>query len=342
MHIDLNMIVSEINIKLTILGYWGVGKTSIVNSFIGKNFPDMYIPTIGSNILRKEYKLGDNHIRLNIWDIGGQRSFNPLNPVFFSNLDAAFLVFDLSNPKETFSELYNTYLKNLAQNSPDCLIYVIGSKSDLIKPEDSEILLNNIRKQEIKDFPVIFVSAKHQDNISGAFSLMIYDFLTKLLKEENNRALDGIKIAFLKSIGKTERELKDLVINLEDIDSSTLHSKITPTIIKKVVKSNDTDLLGLREFKEIKELKSSYPNIEILKKNIMDAYENNIIIITDLINNLKKTPINSLIKNIDKSIEDLMNLKKDFDLKLKSMLELELNEASSQEFKNLTKEKRNA
>jgi len=38
---------------------------------VGKEFPSMYIPTIGSNIARKEYKLKENYIRLNIWDIGG-------------------------------------------------------------------------------------------------------------------------------------------------------------------------------------------------------------------------------------------------------------------------------
>jgi Rho family protein len=128
------MIVSEINIKLTIVGLWGVGKTSVVNSFVGKDFPSMYIPTIGSNIARKEYKLKDIHIRLNIWDIGGQRSFNPLNPVFFSNLDVAFLIFDLSNPKESLQEIKKMYLKNVSNFSPDCIIYLIGNKSDLIKP----------------------------------------------------------------------------------------------------------------------------------------------------------------------------------------------------------------
>ncbi len=174
------MIVSEINIKLTILGLWGFGKTSVVNAFVGKDFPSMYIPTIGSNIARKEYKLENIHIRLNIWDIGGQRSFNPLNPVFFSNLDAVFLIFDLNNPKETLQEIKKTYLKNLSNFSPECTIYLIGNKSDLIKPEEFEILLNIIRQYHIEGYPIIFISAKSQDNISEVFSLVVLDFLRKL------------------------------------------------------------------------------------------------------------------------------------------------------------------
>ena len=45
------MIVSEVNIKLAILGTGGVGKTSIVQSYLGKEIPSIYIPTIGSNIV---------------------------------------------------------------------------------------------------------------------------------------------------------------------------------------------------------------------------------------------------------------------------------------------------
>jgi len=86
------MLVDEINIKLIIVGDGGVGKTSIVNAYLEKDIPESYIPTIGSNIAKKEYniKTADFGLRINLWDLGGQRSFNPLNPSFFKNVDAAF------------------------------------------------------------------------------------------------------------------------------------------------------------------------------------------------------------------------------------------------------------
>ncbi|NVM45247.1 MAG: GTP-binding protein [Candidatus Lokiarchaeota archaeon] len=323
------MIVSEINIKLAILGQWGVGKTSIVNTFIGKDFPAMYIPTIGSNIARKEYNLSSNHIRLNIWDIGGQRSFNPLNPVFFSNLDSALLIFDLDNPKETLQELIQTYMKNLSQHSPECITYLIGNKSDLIKPEDSEILLNNIRQYQIEGFPIIFISAKTQDNISEAFTLVIFNFLKKIEKKSNQKEFTGISKKFLESINKNEGDLDYLVINLEEIDPNTLHNKITPTIIKKNVKLAEIKEFPLREIKDLTKAQEFDVNKSLIKENIIDAFKNNFSIISDLITNLKKAPIDSLINNIDKSLEDLANLKKDFELKLDSILELDSNKQQS-------------
>ena len=317
------MIVSEINIKLTIVGLWGVGKTSIVNSFVGKDFPSMYIPTIGSNIARKEYKLKDFRIRLNIWDIGGQRSFNPLNPVFFSNLDCAFLIFDLKNPKETLQEIKKTYLKNLSNFSPDCIIYLIGNKSDLIKPEEFEILLNNIRQYQIEGYPIVFVSAKSQDNISEVFSLVVSDFLKKLKKESNDLQFKSVYEQFLDSVKKNKEELDNIIINLEDIDSNTLHRIITPKIIKKNIKSSENDIIIPKEIKDLKKINQSDIDINLIKENIVNAFGNNIEMISDIINHLKKSPIDSLLVNIDKTLNDLTNFKKDFELKVDSILELQ-------------------
>jgi small GTP-binding protein len=317
------MLVSEINIKLTVLGQWGVGKTSMVNTFVGKDFPSMYIPTIGSNIVRKEYKLKNNHIRLNIWDIGGQRSFNPLNPVFFSNLDSALLLFDLSNPKESLQEIIETYLKNLSKHSPECIMYLVGNKSDLLKPEDSEILLNNIRKYQIQGFPIIFVSAKTQDNIVELFTLVIFDFLKKLEESSNKTEFQGIPKDFLTKVGKSEDELSDLIININEIDSNTLHKKITPKIIKKNIKLTDKEHSPLKEIRDLKQIREFDINKNKIKENIFNAFKNNLVAISELILELKKTPISSLIDNIDKTLDDLSNLNNDFELKLDSILELE-------------------
>ena len=316
------MLVSEINIKLTVLGQWGVGKTSMVNTFVGKDFPTMYIPTIGSNIARKEYKLKDNHIRLNIWDIGGQRSFNPLNPVFFSNLDTALLLFDLSNPKESLQEILDTYLKNLSKYSPDCIKYLIGTKSDLVKPEDSEILLNNVRKYQIQGFPIIFVSAKTQDNIAELFTLVVFDFL-KTLESGSGKQFQGISKNFLTSVAKSEDQLDDLIININEIDSNTLHKKITPKIIKKNIKTSDIQQKSLKEIKDLKKIREFDIDKNEIKENIFGAFKNNLVFISELISELKKSPINSLIDNIDSTLDDLSNLNKDFELKLDSILKLD-------------------
>ncbi len=317
------MIVSEINIKICVTGLWGVGKTSVVNAFVGKDFLSMYIPTIGSNIARKEYKLKDFHIRLNIWDIGGQRSFNPLNPVFFSNLDFAFVIFDLSNYKESLQEIKKTYLKNLNNFSPESIIYFIGNKSDLIKSEEFETLLNNISQFQIEEYPIIFVSAKSQDNISEVFSLAVSDYLRKLEKESNDVQFKKVHEQFLNLIKKNKKELQKLIVNIKDIDSSKIPKITTPKIIKKIIKSSENDVVTLKEIIDLKKIQEGGIDVNVIKDNIVNAFGNNIAMISEIINKLKKSPIDSLIVNIDKTLDELKNFKLDFQVKLDSILELQ-------------------
>ncbi|MFX0058113.1 MAG: Rab family GTPase [Candidatus Heimdallarchaeota archaeon] len=312
------MLISEINIKLVLLGYWGVGKTSIANSFLRKEIPKMYIPTIGSNIMRKEYLLKNNHIMINIWDVGGQKSFNPLNPVFFTNIDIAFLIFDLSNPRDSLLEIQKTSYPNLKKNTPECIIYLIGNKADLLKLENSEMLLNNIRQYNKEEFPIIFTSAKTQNNILEAFELVIYEFLEKLEIDDNNKQFVGISSKFLNLIEKTEEDLRNPIVNLERIDSNILEKKITPKIIKKVI---DSDLYNESEV-EPNNFQKNTLKIDIMKSNIIDAFNNNLINIESLILDLKKTPIDSLVDKIEKITEDLRHYKEDFELKLDMILDL--------------------
>ena len=312
--------INEINLKLAILGEGGVGKTSIVNLYSGKEFPSIYIPTIGSNISRKEYKLENEHIRVNIWDIGGQRSFNPLNPSFFANIDAAFLVFDLSNPKESTIELQKVYLNHIKERSPDCLVIYLGNKSDLVKPESFGTLMNNLNQNHLDEYPLIFTSAKTQDNVVEAFEFMIYKFLNKFESEGFTAQFKNIISSFLNLIDKKEEDLTRALINLDSIDSSTIHKKITPKIRKKVVTEefNDVDVLETPVIAVDNKLQ-----LEKIKTDVIKAFYENFKFIKDLILDIKGTPIDQLLKKIDATSSELEVLKDDFELKLNTVLNLE-------------------
>ena len=316
------MIVSEINIKLTILGYWGVGKTSMTNVFMDKKIPSMYIPTIGSNIIRKEFKLKNEYIRVNIWDIGGQRSFNPLNPVFFSNIDAAFLVFDLTNPKETLLELKQTYLENLRNKSPECIIFLIGNKSDLIRPEDTDVLLNNIRQSDINELPLVFISAKTKVNLSEAFELLVFRYLEKLERESNSEQFKGIANEFIGLIDKKKNDLFNLIVNLEDVDSTSLEKKIAPRIVKKIVTPDDEKVEIETNIVDYTNFQANLVDFDIVKNSIIETFKNNLNMVEDLILSLKTTPIDSLMEKIEKTSEELNQLREDFELKLDNILNL--------------------
>jgi hypothetical protein len=124
-------------------------------------------------------------------------------------------------------------------------------------------------------------------------------------------------------VAKSEEKLDELIININEIDSNTLHKKITPKIIKKNIKTSNIQQKSLKEIKDLKKIREFDINKSEIKKNIFVAFKNNLVIISELISELKKSPINNLIDNIDSTLKDLSNLNKDFELKLDSILKLD-------------------
>jgi len=314
------MLVDEINIKLIIVGDGGVGKTSIVNSYLDKEIPESYIPTIGSNIAKNEYniKTADFRIRLNLWDLGGQRSFNPLNPTFFKNVDAAFLVFDLSKP-ETLSEIQNIYLKNLTQNSEECLTFIVGNKLDLMT--DKAILKDFIKDFPIKEVPLVFVSAQTRENLQDAFELLVFSYLQELEFKYPDDKIKGLDKEFLRVINKTEGDLRKIFMNPDSIDSLTLQKKTAVPITKKVV-----DLTESMETKEdnLRLVQERLKRLDTIKIQIIDSFNNNLSVVENIFVKLKSSPIDSLIDSIDNALGQIDYFKDDFELKLESLLDIGL------------------
>ena len=58
-------------LKVIILGNTGVGKTSLLNQYISKQFSSFYKATIGADFLSKEVMVDDTRVSLQIWDTAG-------------------------------------------------------------------------------------------------------------------------------------------------------------------------------------------------------------------------------------------------------------------------------
>jgi small GTP-binding protein len=67
------------------LGEPAVGKTSLVGRYVYDSFEGDYLSTIGTNVHVKMVTLDDLHIKLVIWDIGGQDDFALLRRAYYSN-----------------------------------------------------------------------------------------------------------------------------------------------------------------------------------------------------------------------------------------------------------------
>ena len=150
------------NFKVILLGDSSVGKTSILNRYIKKQFEDKSQCTIRAYLESKsfEYDLY-TIINLNIWDTSGQERFKSITKLYFRDTHGIVLNYDVNNRK-TFESL-NEWINLIKDNTNKYVsIIIVGNKNDLEKNVSKEELNNFCEKN---NFLSEEVSAKNGNNI---------------------------------------------------------------------------------------------------------------------------------------------------------------------------------
>ncbi len=166
-------------LKIVLLGDGSVGKTTIRLRYLGYGFHDPNLQTIGADFALKDIKINDKIIKIQIWDLAGQVSFEKIRLNYLSGCHSAFIVYDISNP-DSYQSVLNWY-DELANGLPDKLpIVIIGNKIDL--RSENKDSLSQIEGLKMADrlqrrngnMPVFYIetSAKTGENISEAFNLL--------------------------------------------------------------------------------------------------------------------------------------------------------------------------
>lgn len=65
--------------KICMLGYYGVGKTSLVSQFVNHLFADKYQTTVGVKIDKKTVVADGREVALMLWDMAGEEDDAPVN-----------------------------------------------------------------------------------------------------------------------------------------------------------------------------------------------------------------------------------------------------------------------
>ncbi len=297
-----------IDLKFILLGEGGVGKTSIVNTFINNEISSEYLPTIGSNTLRKDYELKKQPttIKVNIWDFGGQRSFNPFNPAFFKNIDVAIFVFDLSKPNETLKNIKQEYLENVQNYSEDFISIIVGNKLDLLT--DGNKLKNAMNHFLGKRDHILFTSTKTKENINECFELLIHTFLRKAEVMDPDVVLEDTANEFLELIGKKEKELRALLVSITNLDSV-----LKEYVVKPKDKEESIEEKEIKELKYYDFLKKELEVNEAQKNDVLDQFLIDISELDKTIKHIQKSHSKSAIDLIDNLKGLFIPSKKDFE-----------------------------
>ena len=219
--------------KLILIGDVAVGKTSIINSFLGQKFSDEYEPSIGVDFFSKTIKYKDKAIKLQIWDSAGQEKFKSLIPNYIRGASLVILVYDISN-KKSFDNL-NSWIEfiNTYENTN---IVICGNKIDL--KDKREISFEEGKKfSEEKKMDFFEVSAKEETNLLKMFFSSISTL--PIFSNLNNENLNKEEL-----IKELEKENNDNLTNREEdnlgIGNEAKNKKlnIIPTTGKRDISSS--------------------------------------------------------------------------------------------------------
>jgi small GTP-binding protein len=158
-----NIILGQI--KISIIGFGGVGKTSLLHLICGKDIDLEYIPTITADIASyNDESLGTKR-EVVFWDFAGQREFQTLWKSLLEGTDIALLVTDstfenINSSKKIIHEILNKFHKNT-------LVIGIANKQDLpnrLSPEFCQKILSD-GDREIKVHGMVAINPNYREKI---------------------------------------------------------------------------------------------------------------------------------------------------------------------------------
>ena len=115
-------------VKCLIVGQGSVGKTSLVKRLITNQFSTTEEKTEGIVISKWNIKIGDENIKMNTWDFGGQEIMHATHQFFLTKRSLYLLVLDSRLTQEENRVEY--WLKIIQSFSDESPVLIVGNKTD--------------------------------------------------------------------------------------------------------------------------------------------------------------------------------------------------------------------
>lgn len=164
--------MAELKYNISVLGYWHVGKTSMISSLFDL-FDENIIPTRGLDYTTTEIEINKNKCRFRICDTIGGEMYRLISSTTIEKSDGFLLVFALDY-KISFEEI--KYWFNIIKEKvyiDEKPIILVGNKSDIINREISnEEVASFVKSNKLKYFET---SAKNAFMVKEVFNELYQD-----------------------------------------------------------------------------------------------------------------------------------------------------------------------
>ena len=151
--------------KVSMLGGFAVGKTSLVSRFVRSIFSEKYLTTVGVKIDKKTVVADGKEVSLVLWDINGQDEFQDVQESYLRGTSGYLLVVDGTRRAtlETAAKLQEK-AESVAGNVP---FVVVLNKSDLAT--EWQVDERGIVKFAEQGWMIVRTSAKTGEGVEETF-----------------------------------------------------------------------------------------------------------------------------------------------------------------------------
>jgi len=168
----------ECSFKILLIGDSGVGKSSLLVSFVAAAHLDEEIaPTIGVDFKIKFLTVGGKKLKLTIWDTAGQERFRTITSSYYRGAQGIILVYDVAK-RESFTNLGDVWTKEIDSNSSnkDCIKMLVGNKVD---KDDERTVTREEGLAFAQESGCLFLesSAKTRENVENCFEELVLKIL---------------------------------------------------------------------------------------------------------------------------------------------------------------------
>ena len=200
--------------KISLIGFSGVGKTTITKLIKADEIPTQHIPTITGDIAT--IKIGKLHFHL--WDFAGQEQFSYLWNNFIKGSDAVLLI---TNSSLENVEKSKYFLELIKEQAPNAQSAVIGNKQDL------KNAMNPVQIEKILGLKTYSMIAKNPNNRDKMIQIIadilemsaeVSPLLKPLLERDKltEEAVKALKKADFNKAAFLFDKISDLCIELGD------------------------------------------------------------------------------------------------------------------------------